>query len=481
MSEQCPICRNNIYLTRGARGSQGVDENGDPYPFWTDDPIKTLQGLSGQTYAGTDPFRWVHIKELQNYYNLIEEEVGIATTSWTDTVSGTTPIRKTHIIEIRIAIESLLTELGKTLADYFGYDRLGNVVSTTQTEWTDVDRSSGYPLIPNGTPLRAINIEELRRGLFVTLYPEQGFIKTETLVVSYDGVSTVSGLFSGWLAWTKEHTHSINDYQYGSEVYPTGSHIFHNQISEIYYDGSPVIPIFESLEETDDNFKFKVTSAAIMTYSKQSNVELYIKLTPEEPGDTEYASAYVPFSTETTNRIYTTIWDGGPFEPYPRQALATFFYQETHIIYIPTMSFRYPYLKFNSVSCDGWSVDLDWELDYPEDKHLESPHYFTSGDGSTVAGGIHVTIQNDYWGLGVTELYYKVIIRVNRKSVSNIPTGYWYNEDQYDPNVMRPILEGMSQWEFLSGGFIVSMTAKGDMSKEDKLYPFDYTVIGDSL
>ena len=190
MSEQCPICRNNIYLTRGARGSQGVDENGDPYPFWTDDPIKTLQGLSGVLYTGTDPIRWVHIQELQDYYAALEVTLGVAEEDITSfsTVSRGTPGRSVHIHELRMSVEKCLDVIGSTLEEYFSVSRTGEETGRTQTEWTDVERTgAGLPHLSDDVPIRAIHIEELRIGVQALNY-------INIFYWYYSGWDTVSNL-----------------------------------------------------------------------------------------------------------------------------------------------------------------------------------------------------------------------------------------------------------------------------------------------
>jgi len=166
---KCPICKNTINNIRGLRGEDGLDVNGDPIPFWTDDPILTQRGLAGNDYKGKNPIRWVHIRELQNYYSEVETLLGMTNTTWLS-VSKAEPCRHAHIEQLRIAVEAILVVMGKTMVDYFKYDRQGTEIVTTQTDWTDVDRPiSGVnidkPLIPIDTPLRALNIEELRRGM----------------------------------------------------------------------------------------------------------------------------------------------------------------------------------------------------------------------------------------------------------------------------------------------------------------------------
>ena len=166
---KCKVCNNEITLDRGIRGSHGVDVNGDPIPFWTVDPLKTPLGLAGQDYIGKDPMRRVYLKELQDYYNLIEEEMGLIKTDFLDTTKLNTPIRRVYIEQLRVCIEKILNGKGMTLQDYFCNDRLGNVLpGKTQNEWTDVDRSAdGLPRIPKNAPLKGVYIEELRRGIMI--------------------------------------------------------------------------------------------------------------------------------------------------------------------------------------------------------------------------------------------------------------------------------------------------------------------------
>jgi len=168
--DKCPICKNYITSNRGIRGSQGVDENGDPVPFWTEDPLLTPLGLAGNNYKGRNPIRRIHIIELRRYYNEIESQLGLTPTSWVEELRVGTPVRKQHIVELRQVVERILDKLGLTIADYFKYDRLGNETGYTQTDWTDIDRSEGIPNIPKTTPVRAMHIEELRKGMYILTY-----------------------------------------------------------------------------------------------------------------------------------------------------------------------------------------------------------------------------------------------------------------------------------------------------------------------
>ena len=200
----CPKCYNYISEDRGDRGSQGIDTNGDPLPFWSDDPFLTPLGLAGDDYKGMTFIRHIHIQELREYYNSLEQSLGLTETSWTDdlTVEDTKFItKKVHIDELRKAIEILLVDRSLTIANYFALDRYGNTITTTQTDWTDVDRDNeeSYPLLPTKTLIRAIHIEELRRGIYIL----SGFMETWTpsevkSYVNFSDTLTSAGASPEW-------------------------------------------------------------------------------------------------------------------------------------------------------------------------------------------------------------------------------------------------------------------------------------------
>ena len=191
---KCPTCYNYIddynedkSKIERVQGELGLDENGDPLPFWSDDPIYTPLGLSGDDYKGTTIPNYTHIMELQSYYTELEVEI-LEEENRTEfeEVDIKNLTRHFNIEQLRISIENILNKLGLTLVDYFKYDRHGEETTSTQTEWTDVNRTNkadlpkedeeGYidyghitgdtvPILPLKTIIRAIHIEELRIGL----------------------------------------------------------------------------------------------------------------------------------------------------------------------------------------------------------------------------------------------------------------------------------------------------------------------------
>jgi hypothetical protein len=171
----CPICFNSISSNTRLRGADGVDEYGDPTPFWTDDPLLTPTGFAGLDYIGISPIRYIHIKELQSYYSSLEIAIGISDPTEFIELFDRDPI---VIVQLRISVEKILTAIGMTISDYFKSDRHGNLIETTQTDWTDVDRSEGIPNLSPNYPIRACHIEELRRGMLIgfnTLFCHSGY------------------------------------------------------------------------------------------------------------------------------------------------------------------------------------------------------------------------------------------------------------------------------------------------------------------
>ena len=152
MSDKCPKCFSEI-------------------EEWSNDPILTPLGLAGEDYKGFTFIKSIHIRELREYYNTLEIDLGVVPTVWTDNLTDTTNkfiCKHIYIEELREAIETLLLTAGKNLEEYFKYDKYAEPTGLSQTEWTDVDRDNigMLPLLPTKSIIRAIHIEELRIGIF---------------------------------------------------------------------------------------------------------------------------------------------------------------------------------------------------------------------------------------------------------------------------------------------------------------------------
>ena len=233
----CPICHNRISVNR-FRGADGIDENGDPVPFWTDDPLLTKRGLAGDDYKGTTPSRQLIIKELQDYYNQIEEDIGLEQTNFTE-VSKRAPFRRIHITELRSSIERILEVYGMSLADYFKYDRYGNDTGSTQIDWSDVDRTNDYPSILKEKPIRAIYIEELRHAIQIDI----------------SGLAILSDELWNWFG-----THKMEIFGYHSVKYE-GEHLF-KDLKRESLDGISV-----SRKTADKNYFWLCDSTTIYGFS----------------------------------------------------------------------------------------------------------------------------------------------------------------------------------------------------------------------
>ncbi len=203
--ELCPTCHSKIGTNstqeiERAQGKQGTDDNENPIPRWTDDPLFTPRGLNGVLYSARhNNSKKVLIKELQDARKAQEEEAGFPEalkTKFSDLDTDFVGSAR-HITELRESTEKLLNESGSSLEEYFKLDDEENeqpqnpkIVEAggndPQDEWVDVERGREYvaedgsvkstfdlpggstqpsPTTPQRVHLRAIHFEDLRHPI----------------------------------------------------------------------------------------------------------------------------------------------------------------------------------------------------------------------------------------------------------------------------------------------------------------------------
>jgi hypothetical protein len=136
---------------------------------WIDDPILCTPSLSTLEYEGYTIIKpSIHITEIQENINELEEEAGLSLTSFTPC---TWKLLGIHIKEIRTAIERLLGFYESDKDTYFNYDAEGNDMrpGDHQLDWTE-------EIIDNQTIIRASHIEELRHPIPVNVPTTEVFI-----------------------------------------------------------------------------------------------------------------------------------------------------------------------------------------------------------------------------------------------------------------------------------------------------------------
>jgi len=211
----CPTCHSRVSkpdvpisgLSR-KQGEDGEDENGDPIPRWSNDPIKTLDGYNGEDFVGTQRALVTEILELQFDRSQKELDEGFALedrTVFSDPNIGS--IREPIINELRESTEKILDSRGITLQEYLKADADGVAITENQVgpkdtfnkgEWTDTlrgrawlhkdppseeggeseggkitgnfklpvsDRTKASPSLKAGVRVRATHIEDLRRTI----------------------------------------------------------------------------------------------------------------------------------------------------------------------------------------------------------------------------------------------------------------------------------------------------------------------------
>ena len=212
----CPTCHSRIGndTTIGtAQGELGNDDQGLPVPRWSDDPVLTPDGFSGDAFIGKLFPHIKHIQELQDERTQQEADVGVPIDQRTVFSNANSDKRVTgrHIIELRESTEKILNIVGSTLLEYFSLTADEEVATepgpkdSFKNEWTDVTRgrnyihedgsASGTFILPNGVEelspsinrivrIRAIHVEDLRRTLFLgwrefwSISPEKLFYET---------------------------------------------------------------------------------------------------------------------------------------------------------------------------------------------------------------------------------------------------------------------------------------------------------------
>jgi hypothetical protein len=169
----CNICKSKLKPI----GTQPADlESWCADPIWLNDPIFTQHSLAGVGYSGKTNSKKIHIDQLIVYWNsvctLLLVPFPPSLTQFLTTKQKS--ITKADIVSLRLIVEQCLEKVGVTIADYFKGDKYGEVeYETTQVDWTDVDRIEKVPYLPERCSIKAVHIEELRRGMLLNVLWEE--------------------------------------------------------------------------------------------------------------------------------------------------------------------------------------------------------------------------------------------------------------------------------------------------------------------
>ena len=168
----CNICKSKLK----SEGTQPADlSSWLEDPIWLNDPIFTPYSLAGPGYSGEINIKKIHIDQLIVYWSSVCTLLSVPfpdkLTQFLTTQHKS--VTKADIEALRLVVEQCLEEVDATIADYFKGDKYGEVEYTTaQVDWTDVDRIEKVPYLPERCSIKAIHIEELRRGLMPGFWKE---------------------------------------------------------------------------------------------------------------------------------------------------------------------------------------------------------------------------------------------------------------------------------------------------------------------
>lgn len=230
----CKTCHSEIGSgsldpSQRIQGIQGTDVEGNPIPRWSNDPVLTKGGFSGDDFTGISRATFgANFREIQELRNQQEVEAGLPETEFSPIEPGT-HISVRHFTELRESTERILNVVGLSLQEYFSLDAQGVTqpqnprleqfgVPNPQIEWVDVSRGQPYvnkdgelvstftlpdstivpsPTLPARTKIRAIHFEDLRHPI-ANLRSEALLIQEPTGAVDiriYFGTKTGAATF----------------------------------------------------------------------------------------------------------------------------------------------------------------------------------------------------------------------------------------------------------------------------------------------
>ena len=154
---------------------------------------------------------WIHIKEIQERINEVEEDTGLSITAFTSCNHRLTGV---HIREIRIAIERLITFNASNKEHYFNFDTEGNDMrpGNHQLDWSE-------EIIDDLTIIKTPNIEELRHPILTSIF---------NIKPSLVGSGEYTNSWTGHLV----HSYGANPDLYYIDLYETG---MYDYVSGITY------------------------------------------------------------------------------------------------------------------------------------------------------------------------------------------------------------------------------------------------------
>lgn len=160
----CNICKSKLKVP----GTQPLSkELWCEDPIWLNDPILTTHSLAGPGYSGRNNTKKAHIEQLIVYWNYVASILLVPFPPNLTQLLSTKQksITRVDIVSLRLVVEQCLAAVGYTIVDYFKWDKYGiTEYTTTQRDWTDVSRVGGIPYVPERCSIKAVHIEELRRG-----------------------------------------------------------------------------------------------------------------------------------------------------------------------------------------------------------------------------------------------------------------------------------------------------------------------------
>jgi len=181
----CPTCFSELVSDEERERRIEEDPEYEIYGYsWSDDPILTPRGLSGEEYKGVTEIKIKHIIELQEARKQQEDDLGISGADKTEFTEfdGKVAVNYKHIRELRDSTEKILKEIAgieeltaeerkELLYEYFNFDAEGNKIIPADSKYVDKDEWTDSALTKK-IKIKGIHIEDLRHPISLLNWEE---------------------------------------------------------------------------------------------------------------------------------------------------------------------------------------------------------------------------------------------------------------------------------------------------------------------
>lgn len=253
--ELCPTCFSELVSDEERKRRIEEDPKHEIYGYsWSDDPVLTPKGLSGEEYKGVTEIKSKHIIELQEARKQQEDDIGMFEEDKTEftEVKDEVSVDCKHIKELRDSTEKILKadidieelteeERKELLYEYFNFDAEGNKKIPADERYIDKDGWTD-PDLSRIVKIKAVHIEDLRHpipsihNLYVNTDVVGSWCESGTETCRARKKENIIHMYTQLLAGKLKFKKSLSGEGWANfDLNYTPSHLFHADSNYIYY------------------------------------------------------------------------------------------------------------------------------------------------------------------------------------------------------------------------------------------------------